>query len=173
MTQYSNRMVVIHWLTLILVITAWYLGYSLDEAREEHGATLTGYLAHAMAGITVLLLTMIRWLFRRMDGTPPPMGNTLMDKVAKGVHHALYLMLIIVPASGVITAAASGVSKALLTGNAALLPKNYDSVAAHDVHEILVNVLIVLVVVHVLGAIMHQFIMKDSLMERMSLHKKQ
>jgi cytochrome b561 len=36
----------------------------------------------------------------------------------------------------------------------------------------LVTVLIVLTVLHVLGAIKHQFIMKDGLMSRMSLRKK-
>jgi cytochrome b561 len=34
------------------------------------------------------------------------------------------------------------------------------------------TVLIVLGVVHILGAIKHQFIMKDGLMERMSLRRK-
>ena len=42
----------------------------------------------------------------------------------------------------------------------------------HEGHEILVNVLIVLVVVHVLGALKHQFIAKDGIMERMSLRRK-
>ena len=173
MTQYSKRMVIAHWLTLLLLIAAWFLWHELDEARHEAaGASLVGYIAHALVGATILLLTLARLYFRRKDGTPPPMGDTPMDKVAKGIHHLLYAVLILLPVSGVLTAATSDVRNALMSWDATLLPKKFSGVFAHDVHETLVTVLIVLVVVHVLGAIKHQFIMKDGLMERMSLRKK-
>jgi cytochrome b561 len=42
MTQYSNRMVIIHWLTLALLIASWFIGHELDEARHEAGAPLIG-----------------------------------------------------------------------------------------------------------------------------------
>jgi len=62
----------------------------------------------------------------------------------------------------------------LLAGDASLLPKEggFDHVFAHEVHETMVTVLIVLVAVHLLGALKHQFIDKDGLMNRMSLRKK-
>lgn len=172
MTQYSKRMVIIHWLTLVLLIVAWFLGHELDEARHEEGTTLIGYVAHVLVGAAVLLLTLTRLYFRSKDGTPPPMGDTPMDKVAKGIHHLLHTVLIVLPVSGVVTVATSDVGKALQAWDASLLPKKFSGVFAHDVHETLVTVLIVLVIVHVLGAIKHQFIMKDGLMERMSLRRK-
>ncbi len=172
MTQYSKRMVIVHWLTLALLIVAWYLGHELDEARHEAGATLFGYVMHALVGGTVLLLTILRLYFRSKDGTPPAMGDTLLDKVAKGVHHGLYAVLILLSASGVMTVVASSVGKALQAGDATLLPKKFSGVFAHDIHEWLVTVLILVVVVHLLGAIKHQFITKDGLMERMSLRRK-
>ena len=172
MTQYSKRMVIVHWLTLALLVAAWFLGDGLDEARHEGGATITGYIVHALVGAAVLLFTLARLYFRRNDGVPSPIGESLMDKVAKGVHHGLYAVLVLLPVSGVMTVMKSDVSKALISGDAALLPKKFAGVPAHDVHEILVTVLIVLVVVHMLGAIKHQFITKDGLMERMSLRKK-
>ncbi len=95
-----------------------------------------------------------------------------MDKAAKGIHHLLHTVLIVLPVSGVVTVATSDVGKALQAWDASLLPKKFSGVFAHDVHETLVTVLIVLVIVHVLGAIKHQFIMKDGLMERMSLRRK-
>jgi len=172
MKQYSKRMVIVHWLTLALLVAAWFLGEAADEARHEGNATLIGYLVHGLVGGTVLLLLVARLYFRRKDGTPPPMGNTLMDKVAKGIHHALYTVLLLVPFSGMMTTLTSKVSNALLAWDATLLPAKFTGVPAHEVHEVLVNILIVLVVVHVLGAVKHQFIMKDGLMERMSLNRK-
>jgi cytochrome b561 len=73
-----------------------------------------------------------------------------------------------------ITIATSDAGKALLSGDASKLPIDggYDEVFAHEVHEIMVTVLIVVVVVHVLGALKHQFIMKDGLMDRMLPRRK-
>lgn len=172
MTQYSNRMVIVHWLTLALLVAAWFLGEELDEARHELGATIAGYIVHALVGGAVLLFTLARLYFRSKDGTPLPVGQSLMDKVAKGVHHGLYAVLVLLPVSGMMTVLNSDVGKALMSGDASLLPKKFTGVAPHEVHEILVTVLIVLAAVHVLGALKHQFIAKDGLMERMSLRRK-
>jgi len=172
MKQYSKRMVIVHWLILLLVVAAWCLGESVHDARHDGVATIAGYMIHAMVGASVLLLTLLRLFFRSKDGTPPPVGNTPMDKLAKGVHYLIYALLILLPLSGSMQVLTSDVSKALLAGDAALLPSKFDGVPAHEVHEVLVTVLIVLVVVHVLGAIKHQFIMRDGLMERMSLRRK-
>lgn len=172
MTQYSKRMVIIHWLTLVLLIVAWFLGDALDEARHEQGATLIGYVVHSLVGAIVLLLTIIRLNFRSKDGVPPPVGQSLMDMVAKGAHHLLYALLFLLPLSGVMTVVTSSVGKALLTSDASLLPKKYTGVFAHNVHEMLVTVLIAVVVLHLLGALWHQFVKKDGLLERMSLRRK-
>ncbi|MFZ5524114.1 MAG: cytochrome b [Pseudomonadota bacterium] len=174
MTQYSKRMVIVHWLTLGLLIAGWYLGEDLAEATDESKATLAGYFAHALVGATILLLTVTRLFFRSNDGTPPAVGQSALDKLAKGIHYILYLALIMLPVSGMTTVITSDAGKALLAGDASLLPKEggYDHVFAHEVHETMVTVLIVLVAVHLLGAIKHQFITKDGLMERMSLRRK-
>lgn len=97
-----------------------------------------------------------------------------MDKVAKGIHHLLYLVLFLLPLSGILTVVKSTAAKALLAGDASLLPKkdDFDQVFAHSVHETLVTVLIVLVAIHLLGALKHQFIAKDGLLERMMLRRK-
>ena len=172
MKQYSKRMVIVHWLTLALLVAAWFLGESLSDARHAGNATLIGYVVHDFVGAMILLLALARLYFRRKDGTPPPVGNTPMDKVAKGIHHTLYAVLLLLPISGMMTTLTSSIGKALLAGDATMLPAKFTGVPAHEVHEVLVNVLIVLVVVHVLGAIKHQFIMKDGLMERMMLRRK-
>ena len=174
MTQYSKRMVIVHWLTLVLFIAAWFLGEDLAEATDESKATLAGYIVHMAVGGTILLLTLYRLYFRSKDGIPVPLGDTTMDKLAKGVHYLLYSVLFVLPVSGILIILNSKAGTALLAGDANLLPKEhgFKDVFSHEVHEVLVNVLIVLVVVHILGAIKHQFINKDGLMERMMLRRK-
>ena len=165
-------MVIVHWLTLALLITAWALGEAVHDARHEGVATIAGYLAHALTGGSILLFTFGRLIVRKIDGVPPAMGDTPMDKLAKGLHHVLYTLLILLPMSGVMLVLTSDLGKAMMSGDAAMLPKKFDGVAAHQVHETLVAVLVLVVVVHLLGALKHQFIMKDGLMDRMSLRRK-
>ena len=172
MTQYSKRMVIVHWLTLALLVAGYFLGESAHDARHDAAATLMGYVLHASVGVTVFLLLLSRLFFRSKDGVPPAMGDTPLDKIAKGIHHLIYILLVLLPVSGFMQIATSDVSKALLAGDAAMLPKKFDGVIAHEVHEILVTVLIVIVAIHILGAIKHQFITKDGLMDRMSLRRK-
>jgi len=75
MTQYSKRMVIVHWLTLALLIAAWFLGDVVNEARKEEGATLLGYAVHGLAGGAVLLFTLARFYFRNKDGCPASAGR--------------------------------------------------------------------------------------------------
>ncbi len=172
MEKYSKRIIIVHWLTLAMLVAAWFLGDSLDDARHGDGATIAGYMVHILVGGAVLLLTLLRIVFRRADGAPPPLGDTLLDKVATGVHHLLYLLLIVLPLSGLMQVLTSDVGKALMAGDASLLPKKFTGVPAHAVHEILVNVLIVVGTLHVLGAFKHQFVTKDNIMARMLLRDK-
>ena len=173
MTQYSKRMVIVHWLTLALLVVAWYLGDSLGDATDDSKATLAGYIVHMSVGGTVLLFTLFRLFFRRKDGTPAPAGVGAMDKLAKGIHHLLYTLLFLIPLSGILMVIKSTAGKALLAGDANLLPKEhgFHNVLPHVVHSLLVNVLIALVVLHVLGALKHQFVMKDGLLKRMMLRR--
>ena len=174
MKQYSKRMVVVHWLTLALLIAAWYFGDSLAKVTDDSKATVGGYIVHMALGGTILLLTLFRLYSRFIDGTPAPVGDTPMDKMAKGIHQLLYTVLFVLPLSGVVIILTSKVGAALLAGDANMLPKKdgYEHVFAHEVHEQLVTVLLVLVVIHLLAAIKHQFITKDGLMERMMLRRK-
>jgi superoxide oxidase len=167
-------MVIVHWLTLALLLAAWYLGDSLGEATDDSKATLAGYILHIAVGGAVLLLTFCRFYFRRKDGVPAPAGNTAIDKFAKGIHHLLYTALFLLPLSGIVILLTSKAGPALLAFDANMLPKEhgYRGVFAHEVHEQLVNVLIALAVIHILGAIKHQFVDKDGLMERMMLRRK-
>lgn len=175
MTQYSKRMVIVHWLTLALLIVAWYLGDSLADSTDDSKATLIGYLVHMAAGVSVLVLVLSQLWFRHKDSTPPKLNDKpVFQAAAKGVHHLIYAVLVLVPFTGIMTVITSTTGKALLAWDANLLPKahDYHNVFAHSVHEILVNVLIGLSIVHLLGALKHQFMMKDNLLDRMMLRRK-
>lgn len=171
---YSKRMVMIHWLTLALLVIAWYLGDTLVDERNERSATLAGYLAHALVGGAVLMATAMRMIYRSVDRMPQPVSNSLVDMMARGVHHWLYVLLVLIPLTGFMTLLVSRAGEALVTVNAKLLPEKYTgpSAMAHATHDILMTALMAVVAIHILGVIWHQFIMKDGLMRRMLLRRK-
>jgi cytochrome b561 len=171
---YSKRMVVIHWLTLALLVIAWYLGDTLVDERNERSATLAGYLVHALVGGSVLMVTAMRMIYRSVDRMPQLASNSLMNMMAIGIQHWLYLLLVLIPLTGFMTLLTSRVGEALVTVNAKLLPEKFTgpSVISNVSHDLLMTVLMVVVAIHVLGAAWHQFIMKDGLMRRMSLRRK-
>lgn len=171
---YSKRMVKMHWLTLVLVVVAWYLGDTLVDERNEKSATMAGYLAHALVGGTVMVATTLRMIYRSVDSMPQQVSNSLMDMLAKGIHHALYVLLMLMPLTGFMTLLTSEVGDALVTVNAKLLPEKFTgpSLISHVSHDILMTVLMVVVAIHMMGVVWHQFIMKDGLMKRMSLRRK-
>ena len=107
-------------------------------------------MGHVAGGIIVLLLVLWRLSIRRRRGVPdlPPNGNPVLDVIAKWTHSLLYLAMLLVPISGA----------AAWFGGAE---------AAGEAHGMFFNILLALVILHSFGAIYHQYIKKDGLMDRM------
>lgn len=171
MKQYSTRLASLHWLTLILFIAAFYLGHELDET-EAAAAKMALYPYHFILGDLVLILTLIRTYFLRKDGKPAPIGSTstVAHKVAVGVHHLLYLLLIALPISGMVMINTSGVVAALQAHDASKLP-DLEKFTSHEVHAAIVAIMLLTIALHVVAALYHQFILKDNLIRRMALKR--
>ena len=171
MKQYSKRLAAIHWLTLILFIAAFYLGHQLDELHEA-AAKMKLYPFHFILGDLVLILTLIRTYFLRKDGKPSSIegGSAIANKVATGIHHLLYVLLIALPVSGMIMINTSGLVEAMKANDAGKLP-DLEKFTIHEVHAAIVTVILLTIVLHVVGALYHQFILKDNLIRRMAMKR--
>ncbi len=166
MPQYSKRLVAIHWLTLFLFIAAFYLGHELDEAHDA-AAKMALYPFHFVIGDLLLIVTLLRTYFIRKDGKPAPLagGNPLGNKIAIGVHHLLYALLIALPVSGIALITTSGLLEAVQARDLVNLPE-MGKFALHEVHEVIAKLLLLTIVIHVLAALHHQFILKDNILRR-------
>jgi len=171
MKQYSIRITLVHWLTLLLFIAAFYLGHTLDEMKEATDK-MRLYPIHFIVGDLIFLLTLIRAYFLRKDGKLPPIegGSDVANKVATGIHHLLYLLLIAIPVSGMIMINTTGLLDALRLHDAGKLP-DLEKFVIHDVHGTLVGILVVTIALHAAAAIYHQFILKDNLIRRMAIKR--
>jgi cytochrome b561 len=151
---YSRAQILLHWgIVLLLIVSylssdamkaAW---IAIHEGREAYGNTAA---VHVWVGATILVLALLRLVLRFRRGAPPlpEGGHPVTDMTAKVTHIGLYLGIVLIPASGI---------GAWFGG--------FDT--AGEVHEILFNGLMVLVVLHVVGAVYHQYVLKDGLIRRM------
>jgi cytochrome b561 len=105
---------------------------------------------HVAAGISVLLLALMRIYLRLTRGAPAPPADEprLLQLTAEAVHGTIYLLLFLLPLSGAV-AWFLGVK------------------LAGDVHELLQNVLLVMIALHIAGALFQHFILRSQVLMRM------
>ncbi len=163
--KYSTLMIAIHWLTAILVVTAYLLSEGGPRVRTDPP------LWHFVCGIAVLVLVFPRLIARLLGGAPPAQdaGSALLNKAVKLGHGALYLLLLAVPLTGWYAVSRLGVRVDLfgwtLPPIAAAVKGDIGLVA--NVHQIGGNVILILAGMHAAMGLWHQFIRHDHTLERM------
>lgn len=167
-----------HWITVSLIAVALPVGFVIKYITDKDDGVhkMLFYAIHESAGLTILFVAIARLVWRLSHPAPPlPMlVPELMRKAAAGVHHALYALLILQPILGFAATNAWGFP---LQGATAYLgfidfPKfmaTNEPLAGilQSTHTIFGWALLVLLVLHVGGAILHQAIRRDGTLLRM------
>jgi cytochrome b561 len=153
---YSVSQIALHWTIAALILVQFLVHDGIEHAWDafEDGGVLTSgdmplaYL-HIAFGIAVLVLAVARVWLRLTRGAPslPAEEPAVARIAAHSVHGLIYLLIFLVPLSG-------AVAWFLGIGPAA------------EAHEILKSVLLVVVVVHVLGALVQHFVIKSNVLMR-------
>ncbi|WP_447555493.1 cytochrome b [Vreelandella sp. EE22] len=175
---YPHR--VLHWLVggavLLSLATGLTLGtWGFETTAEVLGNALTStlYTAHKTLGVSILLLMTLRIITRLAFVVPdhdPPL-NPFERVVSKSVHHLLYLALVIMPLLGWAATATGGYPVEFFTWHLPGLSSENPTLsqALFRWHERLGWAILVLVVLHVAGALFHWRIKRDNVTKRMSL----
>lgn len=148
-STYSRPQIALHWLTLLLLIGIWFTRggaeRALDAARE---GTAGGPPLHAIIGIAILLVTVVRIVLRFTHGSPPPIATDSKAQQAATLwgHRLLYLLLVLVPLGGAFTW----------------------FTVSDTPHGLLGYGLFILVLGHVVLAIWHERVKKDGAMARIT-----
>jgi cytochrome b561 len=159
--RYSPLWVTLHWVIALLIFAAFYLGLSTKDIPL---VAKVAYLRwHMPLGMTVLVLMLVR-LFVRWR-TPHPeaatAGNILLDKIGEWTHYLLYIFAILMPLTGLMLAAAYNLIPLVFGGGS--LPRDLSPM----LHGMIDPLLALLILLHILAALYHQFIRKDNLLARM------
>ena len=160
-----------HWVIGLLIIGMLALGFYMADL-EPGPEMLKLYGLHKSFGALVLMLVILRIIWRLMNVTPSPLaGHARWEVVlAKSVQGILYLAMLSMPLSGWLLSSSAGypVSFFGLFDLPALVGKSkplHD--LAEEIHEITAFVLIGALTLHIAGALKHHIIDRDETIARM------
>lgn len=177
--RYNTIAISLHWLIAILLVGLLALGKYMTGLEEADPLRFTLTQWHKSFGITVLLLAVLRVVWRLTHKPPALPENTLtFERIGSHLTHVvMYVLMVVIPVSGWVMVSASPLNiKTVLFG---VIPwphigfltdaANKDIVTerAEHLHDWLGNTLLVLVLMHVAAALLHQFVHKDRLINRM------
>jgi cytochrome b561 len=170
-TVYGSVAQIFHWLIAALIVTQFTLAYLADDLPL--GAHKLALLArHKSFGMTVLMLAVLRLLWRLNNPPPPlPSGMTPLERtLARATHIAFYVLLFAMPLTGWLMSSAKNYSVSwfgVFTWPN-LIAKNETAFdLLRSTHHILSYALFAIAVLHILAALKHHFWNKDTVLLRM------
>jgi cytochrome b561 len=175
--RYTKTAIWLHWITAMLMIFMLFWGEELMEVQR--GQSLAGWQpsAHASIGILILLLAMARLLWQVGHPAPPlPQGIARWEDIAsRMMHGAFYVLMITIPVLGLMALTPFGLEHIdvdQVTFFKLFSPSFMPNLGewTTEAHEIASNIAQLLVILHVLAVLKHQFWNRDGLLTRMSPH---
>jgi cytochrome b561 len=191
-TRYTKTAKVLHWLIALGIFGMFALGWYMSDLpkdapkqmafdlfdwgiftwnlAEEASPRTLYFNLHKSIGVTIFALVIIRILWRVTHKPPALLASykAIERKLANGAHHLLYLLMVAMPLSGLIMAVNSkyGVKWFGLDFIGGLDNKPMRELFK-EVHEIVGAVILLVIILHILGALKHKFIDKDETLNRM------
>ena len=194
--KYTNVAIALHWLIGIAILFMFVLGWFMTELPKETPKTTSfdifnlGLITweveeaqsqrsfyfnlHKSVGLSLLMLIVLR-MYWRFTHRPPAFLNSMKlweKRLAKATHHALYLLMFLIPLSGIIMSAGS--KYGIKWFGIKVIP-GFDDKAIRELffqfHEIFGLLLLLLLIFHILGATKHSIVDKDGTLRRMWFSK--
>src|ERR1700761_1390094 len=99
MQRYTKTAMLLHWLTALLIISAFFLGLTMVDIHGITPTKLKYYSWHKWLGVTVVGVAVLRIRWRKATTPPPPLASIppLQHKLAEAMHWLLYVLIFAVP----------------------------------------------------------------------------
>ncbi len=180
-TRYGSIAITLHWLIALGIIVNIALGlYFSDLPRSDPDKFLLTQ-THKSIGLSILVLSLMRVAWRLVNPVPPlPASmNGFLRFAARTTQFLLYVLIVAIPLSGWLYVSASPLGlPTMFFGQFAWpnipfladLPRAQKIPLGHEFHSIhsfLAWSAIVLIPIHIMGALYHQFVRHDEVLARM------
>jgi len=168
--RYSTTAISLHWIVAALIICAFTLGWIMTDL-EVSPLKLKMFNWHKWVGITILLLVIVRLLWRLTHRPPLMLPMPVWQRIAaKTLHGILYVLLLLQPLSGWVYSNAAGYPVVYLglIPLPTLVAKNKQVAdVLMERHELLGWFLLVVATLHILAGLKHHFVDGDATLKRM------
>jgi len=164
-TDYGSFSKALHWLMALIILTLIGVGIYMAElptdTAEQKQYAFQFYGLHKSFGVVILALIVLRLVWIRISPAPalPSVFAPKERAVVKALQGLLYLLMIVMPLSGYLMSNAGGhpINFFGLGELPALIGKSKAVGGfAHEVHEIMGWTMLVLIVLHMAGALKHR-----------------
>ena len=169
--RYTLVAIWLHWITAILLIYMLFWGEGLIKSFGAETPANPGL--HVSLGISILLLGVLRLVWRFMNQPPADVPMSAWQaKASHALHWLFYAAMILIPLSGMAALDHSIAGKhpefASITYFGLFIVPHYSLSWFGSAHDLLTKLAIGLLIVHVGAALKHQFWDKDNLLRRMT-----
>jgi len=163
-------MIIIHWLTVILLILVFVRGKALENV-EFNAENVNTFRAHAIPGMLILILTIIRLFIKNKNKNKVPKEieyySTGHKMMVNTVIKLIYVLLILTPIIGFMMIFKTGAMAYDFGGE---FPTGVAFNETLEVlHKAFIFSLLGMVVLHVAGVVIYKFKKGENLLKRMCM----
>ena len=168
--EYGLLAKLFHWITFVILIVQIPFGFYL-VGLEFSDRRIDLENIHILIGITVFYITLFRLVWKFFNSSPTE-GNSFFKGqifIAKANHFFLYLSIFTITISGILKKLYMGEKLNFLFFSYGFKKDNFQLADLYyEVHIYANYLLIVLVALHILAVIVHHFIFKDKILDKIT-----
>ena len=179
--RYGHVAMSLHWLIAAFVIVNIGFGLYMGELPRGDPTKFQLFALHKSIGLSVLALSVLRVLWRLVNPVPPsPAGlSPTLDFAGRAVHFLLYFLIVAIPLAGWLLVSVGSMGHptpvfGLFGWPSFPILADMSRSVGHPYREIFGTTHVwlawsatVLVPIHILAALYHQFVLRDHLLARM------
>lgn len=180
-SRYGAVAMALHWLLAAAILFMLWLGLFMTSLDEEDPRTFPLFQIHKSIGLTILVLTLTRLLWRLANQVPPlPASMRPWERVsARGVHALFYVLMIAIPLLGWATVSSAPLAVPTIwfglfewphvpfLANLPRAEKRMIEGPLAGAHGVLALSMLVLAGLHAAAALKHHFRDRDDVLKRM------
>ena len=172
MSRYTKTAMSLHWLTALMIVSAFAMGLIMTDIPGFSPTKLKYFAWHKWIGVTVFAIAVLRVLWRATHKPPPRLASIpqLQHLAAEAMHILLYVLIFAVPITGYLYTLSAGIPVVylkLFTLPVFMGPNPELKPLLQTLHYWLNMTMAGAVGLHALAALKHHFFDRDNTLKRM------